>query len=452
MLVLNDLQFDSRVKKEASSLIRGGHEVMVFATESTDAGIKIGRQELPFAGTKILVQHLKHPFWQVGHAVSRIKAGIRWLAAHVAPRVVTTVTDDRCEYSDGSQAVGLHVDKDPANNRWIDSRLFELKRLVRSILRSLAVFLPSYMVLNGWQRTVVQWNPDVAHCHDLETVGLGLDIKKALGCRIVYDSHELWLERAETKIPFVHPLVKRAEKLLESKILVQATATITVSPEIAEHLSSAYSAESQKFSVVRNKPILGFPPAPSKTGLPPEFVGAGSVAYSGQIGPHRALEDLLQAVSCSSSTNSRVTLLGYGEQRYIASLFELAGQVGVDLIHLPAVESEKVPATLSKCDVVFVGVGRVSTSYEYALPNKYFEALASGRPVVYPLLTSMARDALRFPSCFGYEPGALNSLENSLTNAMRFKVSRSEIRDRLEASDWASEEKTLVALYDQIAK
>lgn len=452
MLVLNGLQFDSRVKKEASSLIKGGHEVMVFATESTAAGIKIGPQELPFAGTKIPVQHLKPPFWQVGHAVSRTKAGLSWLAEHDARRVVATVREDRYGYSDGSQDAGLHVNQDPVNNGWIDSWLFEIRRLTRPIIQLLAVFLPSFIVLNGWQQNVVRWNPDAVHCHDLETARLGIDIKKALGCHVVYDSHELWLERAGTRIPVVHQLVKRLEKFLESKIIGVSIATISVSPEIVDHLASTYSGERQNFLVIRNKPILGAARLPAKEVPHPDLLSVCSIAYSGRIGPHRALEELMHAVAGGSSPNSEVTLLGFGDSKYVASLFELAFRLRVKLIHLPAVESENVPASLSKSDVVFVGVGRVSTSYEYSLPNKYFEALASGRPVVYPRLTSMASDALRFPSCFSYEPGNPNSLASALTHATRFKVGPSEVRNRLEASDWASEEKTLLALYDQMAR
>ena len=32
--------------------------------------------------------------------------------------------------------------------------------------------------------------PDVVHCHDLDTLYAGVQLKRRLGCRLVYDAHE----------------------------------------------------------------------------------------------------------------------------------------------------------------------------------------------------------------------------------------------------------------------
>lgn len=444
MLVLNDLQFDSRVKKEAASLMARGHKVMVFAAQDGGKCLEDPKTIIFFAGQNIPVHYLKGPYWGFRRAVSAVWEVSRWLLLNIIRILLLPVSIliRRKDRSEKKTSMALVI--------WVRARLRFVKSALGLILRYLAVFLPSRSVLIGWHAAVARWHPDVVHCHDLETGRLGIEIQDSLSCELVYDSHELWTERTQRKLPFFHYFVKRAETSLESQILSRCTAAITVSPEIADHLAEAYSVEGQKIAVIRNKPILETRQAQQLEVLDWEFLGSGSIMYSGRIQRKRALERLLEASATTSSTGKRIFLVGYGNENYISSLFALASQLGVELHHLPPVESEKVPAALARAEVVFVGVERASMSYEYSLPNKYFEALASGRPVVYPLLTSMARDARDFPSCVPYEPGDVEHLARALGAAAKLEVSRGEVRARYAAADWANEAKVLGDLYDHL--
>lgn len=445
MLVLNDLQFDSRVKKEAASLMARGHEVMVFATQDDGKSPGDPTTIIFFAGQNIPVHYLKGPYWGLRRTFSAVWEVSRWLLLHIIrilllPVFILIRRDDKVAKGAPTQLA-----------TWIRARLRVVKSALGLLLRYSAVFLPSQSVFIGWNAAVVSWRPDVVHCHDLETGRLGVKIQNSLNCELVYDSHELWTERTRRKLPFFDYFHKRAETSLESKVLLRCAAAITVSPEIADHLADAYPVERQKIAVIRNKPILENCQTKQFEDLEWNFLGTGSVMYSGRIGPKRALEDLLEASATNCSALRKIYLVGYGREDYIASLFALAVQLGVELNHLPPVESEKVPAALARAEVVFVGVERASMSYEYSLPNKYFEALASGRPVVYPLLTSMARDAREFSSCVPYEPGDVEHLALALGAAAKLEVTRGEVRARYAAADWANEAKALGDLYDRLA-
>lgn len=444
MVVLNDLQFDSRVKKEASSLRARGHDVLVFA--ATNKARRVGvTTSILFGDQKVHVQYLGAPYWTLRQTFSRswvvlrrsLSLAIRTL---LAPFFLLVRRKDRSAEETSLQFV-----------IWIRARLRLVKSALGLISRYVSYFLPSHTVLVGWHAAVVRWRPDVVHCHDLETGRLGIEIQDSLDCELVYDSHELWTERTQRKLPFFHYFVKRAETSLESQILSRCAAAITVSPEIADHLADSYPVERQKIAVIRNKPILETRQTQHPEDSDLEFLGSGSVMYSGRIQPRRALEDLLEASATNLSACRKIFLLGYGREDYISSLFALAVQLGVELHHLPPVASEKVPAALAKAEVVFVGGERASMSYEYSLPNKYFEALASGRPVVYPLLTSMARDAREFSSCVPYEPGDVEHLALALGAAAKLEVTRGEVRARYAAADWANEAKALGHLYDHLA-
>lgn len=441
MLVLNNLEYDSRVKKEAASLIRAGHELLVFSARKIEKA-PLSPIPIRFDGVDIPVQPMTIPFG----ALEKV-----WQRGRLSPEIPASFPPTN----------GSSLPKDQQSLKGANFSFFSLNKTVdrvlrsavRSLLKTFSIVFPPSWVLSGWRRAVVAWSPDVVHCHDLETCALGLEVGEEIDCVVVYDSHELWTERTRKESFFFGYFVKRAERALESKVFSVCGGAITVSPEIADHLSSRYPIGRKEFTVVRNAPKVNPETARAGEGSLVDLgtrLGSDSVIYSGRISPKRALDDLLNAVALGGN-QLHVGLLGYGEERYRRHLFDLAHILGVDLTILDPVESGRVPAVLAQAKIVFVGVERVSMSYEYSLPNKYFEAMASGRPVVYPLLTSMARDALRFPSFVGYQPGDLTGLSDALSAARNVKMSPSEAQQRRAAADWGNEEKRLLALYGGIS-
>lgn len=441
MLVLNNLEYDSRVKKEAASLIQAGHDLLVFSAQKRVKGAS-EQTVMHFDGVDIPVQPMEIPFSVLERTLAGIASGLKkGSLLFLWPFGVFSRQQQQSEK--GKYPLLVSLAKAP---------VYALRSVLRFLVRTFTIFLPPSWVLSGWRSAVVQWSPDVVHCHDLETCSVGLEVLDQIDCGLVYDSHELWTERTRREVPLFGYFVKRAERAMESKVLEVCGRAITVSPEIADHLASRYTVGREKIAVVRNAPILAGNSTAAGEGSDLELeigLGTGSIIYSGRISPKRALEDLLHAVS-ASGRDKRVFLLGYGGERYLAYLFALAGRLGVSLTHLPPVDSDQVPVVLGRAEVIFVGVERASMSYEYALPNKYFEALASGRPVVYPLLTSMARDAAKFASCVGYQPGNIDDLAGALARTSKIQVNGREAKERLQASDWAHEAKVLSELYGRL--
>lgn len=438
MLVLNNLEYDSRVKKEAASLIQAGHALLVFSAQKKAKGAS-ERTAMHFDGVDIPVQPMEIPFSMLERTLAGIALGLqKGVLLFLWPFGVFSHQQQKSE-----------KDKHPLLVSLVKAPVYALRSVLRFLVKTFTIFLPPSWVLRGWRSAVVQWSPDVVHCHDLETCSVGLEVLDQIDCGLVYDSHELWTERTRREVPLFGYFVKRAERAMESKVLEVCGGAITVSPEIADHLASSYRVRREKIAVVRNAPILAAHSTIAVEGRHSgleEGLGPGSVIYSGRISPKRALEDLLNAVS-ASGTDKRVFLLGYGGNSYLAYLFGLAGRLGVSLNHLPPVDSDQVPVVLARAEVIFVGVQRASMSYEYALPNKYFEALASGRPVVYPLLTSMARDAAKFASCVGYQPGNIDDLAGALARTSKMQVNGREAEERLQAADWANEAQVMLGLY-----
>ena len=110
-------------------------------------------------------------------------------------------------------------------------RASSMKRLERGFRRTSKKFILDYM-------------PDIIHCHDLETLRTGIEIKKEINSKVIFDSHEF----EQNKNPPADPLTNRFIRNQERKLIVEADAIITVSEEIASNLKSIYG--------LKKKPII----------------------------------------------------------------------------------------------------------------------------------------------------------------------------------------------------
>lgn len=110
-------------------------------------------------------------------------------------------------------------------------RAATMKRLERGFRKTSKNFILDYM-------------PDIIHCHDLETLRTGIEIKKEINSKVIFDSHEF----EQNKNPPADPLTNRFIRNQERKLIVEADAIITVSEEIASSLQSIYR--------LKRKPII----------------------------------------------------------------------------------------------------------------------------------------------------------------------------------------------------
>lgn len=223
---------------------------------------------------------------------------------------------------------------------------------------------------------------DVVHANDGNTLAPALALRLLRGSRIVYDSHELWLRR-NVRPRLVAPLVERVTEAVGVRL---ADAVITVSPSIATWLQKHYGL-SEAPLLVRNIPVWpGRVPDRTDgrlrelTGLPSQ---AKVVSYCGGITSGRGLEETVDALALLPD-DVHLVLLGFGARDYVAGLLARARSAGVgERVHLAGtVPSAEVPRALADADLAVVYVRPIVLSYRYSLPNKLFESVHAGLPIV----------------------------------------------------------------------
>ena len=96
------------------------------------------------------------------------------------------------------------------------------------IKNSIIAFVQYYLIFTKVVNLFKDKSVDIIHCHDLNTLHLGLKLKKMLSTKLIFDSHELYTHKSFSKLKFISSIIGIYEKLVIHKI----NGFITVSDSI----------------------------------------------------------------------------------------------------------------------------------------------------------------------------------------------------------------------------
>lgn len=175
----------------------------------------------------------------------------------------------------------------------------------------------------------------------------------------------------------------RGFRLLEEAHFRQMDAVITVSRPISDLLKDVYGF-AEDLVVVENAPILGLPPVENPytvrtlLGLAPEVP---LLAYAGGLSSHRGVHTVVRSLAQTPRVHFAVGARGASE--YLSELQAIADEVGVsDRFHLvPLAPPHEVADYLRSADAAVLPY-LPSGNHLMAAPNRYFEAIQAGLPVI----------------------------------------------------------------------
>lgn len=419
MVVQNDVSRDSRVQKEAKALIAAGHDLRVFAlaTPAHPPGLSF-IDEIPIIPVE--------PKDLISKIQQKIKSN--------PPRTQAEIPIIPGE------------PKDLTSKLWLFGGI-----LLQIVFAFIGEILNRHRFASAALISIEEWQPDVIHCHDLNVVNVALRFSRHKKIYFVYDSHEFWQGRNKvTKLKFIFFINKLWDHWLEKKACRVCDLFITVSPGIGDIMAQQHKDLERKTLIIRNMPEH----TPGLfTGRQNKQLGeTKQIYYSGRITTGRNLEKLIYAAS-NNSVDLKINFLGYGSAVYIESLKSLALSSNVELEIIAPVESTKVAQRLSQATVVFVGVDPIVESYRLSLPNKFFEGLLSGRPVLVPSLPEMVAFAAGFESVFFYDPKDVTDIALKLRLAVEQDFHPERVmKQREELINWNSEVKTLLSAYSRFGR
>jgi glycogen(starch) synthase len=390
MLVLNDVAYDARVRREAAALAGGGWRVLVVGTQR--AGGTLPQRET-LNGFDILRVNY-------GRFGSRKWWPWRWIRH-------------------GLQAVQIIWVL-----RGIPARAYHAHDLPALILVSL---------VRGLQR-----NPPA----------------------LVYDSHELYLFMALYKSSLSqrwHRLTRPAFMRLERYLCRRADAAITPSESYARLLAKWYDVPRPIVVWNVSDPVRENERAPvdlrKTTGDRRFIVHTGTITQNG-----RCLTELVESL-CYLPEDVALVFLGgspgarQGEAQELMQLVQRL-DLGARVFLVPPVSPEQVPATIRTGQAAAVLLRSDYWSVRASLPNKFFEALAAGLPVVASAQYTLARvvRAFELGEVCTTEPEAIAAAFNRLLDPERQAYYRARVVEAQQVLNWQNEARKLKSIYERVLR
>ena len=258
------------------------------------------------------------------------------------------------------------------NSLPMDARPYRVKRM-KLIFEKGPLFYAEYnirlfcMLLFG--------HADLLVSNDLDTLLPNYLISKIKRIPLVYDSHEYFTEVPEL---VDRPLVQKVWKIIERAIFPKLTDVITVNDSIAELFYQDYGL---KPVVVRNIPPLrsvNRTSTRSILGLPEDkhiliLQGAG-------INVHRGAEELIEAMP--AITNAILLIIGGGDVLDILKNRVKELDLSQRVIFKARMPYPELIQYTCLADVGLTLDKDTNLNYKYSLPNKLFDYIQAGIPVV----------------------------------------------------------------------
>jgi glycosyltransferase involved in cell wall biosynthesis len=400
MALYADVTYDSRVQREAEALCRAGHAVTIYCLSGAAPPGAPFQVVAAKPSVSAVLPDGSSPFLRAAQAgvISRLASRVRWMVGYI--------------------------------------------RNIRA-----------------WGRWAVATaaDVDVWHAHDLTGL-MAVAPRVKPPARLVYDSHEIFLETG-TAARLPGPL-RRALSWYERSLTRRAVAMVTVNDQYAAVLDRRLRP--RRILIVRNCPPrwdLAEPPGPGlreAAGLPPSVP---LILYHGSFTHHRGIEQLADAMLQPGLESAHLALLGFGGMRGELEDLVAEPRFGGRLHLLDAVPPGELLDWVAGADVDVIPLQHSTLNHWLCTPNKLWESLAAGVPVVVSDFPAMRPIVLDDPSgalgavCDPADPASIADAVKGIVD--RPPDARAELRRRcLESAherwNWEHESATLVELYAEL--
>ncbi len=277
------------------------------------------------------------------------------------------------------------------------------------------------------------------HANDLDTLVASRIASVIKRKPIIYDSHELFTEIPEL---ISRPRTKRLWIYLEKRFIKGLKNCSTVSEGVANELKKRYNVN---FTVIRNLPYSKQPI--EKQGKQ----GEQTIIYQGALNIGRGLEKLIKAMP--HLPNHRLIIVGTGplanELKQLVQTYKLASRV----VLYGRIEHKHLHQITCSANLGVSIEEDMGLNYRFALPNKIFDYIQAGIPVLASNLPEMARIIKTYsigstidPNCNSLQ--LANAIQSMLTNTNKMKTWQANTRIAAATLCWEVEQEKLLALVE----
>ena len=274
---------------------------------------------------------------------------------------------------------------------------------------------------------------------DLDTIVPVYLIGKAKSAKLIYDAHEYF-----TEVPEVirRPSVKRIWEWVERFFVPKFDLCYTVSPALADLFSKKYQ---KQFHVILNVTSLEYRTSNI------EHRTSKTVIYQGALNEGRGLEHLIEAMK---DVDAELLLAGEGdlsdELRSLTKKLNLENKVEF----LGFVKPSELRELTARGTIGINLLENKGLSYYYSLSNKFFDYIHAGVPQVCILFPEYKKINDEYEVALLVESCDVDEIKKAIMRLLNDDDLYKRLQKNCEVCshnlNWQSEEKKLVALYDEL--
>jgi glycosyltransferase involved in cell wall biosynthesis len=284
----------------------------------------------------------------------------------------------------------------------------------------------------------------VIHCHDLAPLLIGVHLKILKKAKLIYDAHEL-----ESEIAGNRGLRKWLSKNIEKLLLYFVDYLITVSPSIARWYKKKFPAS--RIEIIRNIPKIE---KNKKKSLPLKRIlkipkGSLLFLYLGALERGRGIENCLKAFN-QPEINHQICFLGGG---ILAKDVERLAQNNPRIHRLEPVPPSEIHSYAAGADIGICLTENTCLNHRFCLPNKLFEYILSGLPVLGSNLPDLKKIIQADNLGWIIEPEAEKIFSFLKTvSSKSFRKKKDAVLSKRRNFSWENESKKLNEIYQKILK
>jgi glycosyltransferase involved in cell wall biosynthesis len=431
-VTVNTFEYDSRTLRAARALAADGHRVAVVAQQ----GPGLPAEEALDGGIRVLRPDIDR----------RISGAFSWRHGRYRVRL--------------SRAIGLDPDATvlPPRGPGVLER-------VRAPLRRAAEILAYRQRVRPWAAAVVAAVPaDIYSAKALVALPVVREAAHRAGGRFVYDIADLHVESG--RLAHMPGLFKSYLSRRERRWMADAAALIAVTDPLADEVV-------RRFGVPRPTVVMNCRPRwrPDEPGLRASHrlreavaatggavpVDAPILLYQGAFREDQGIEELLVALRSKAVRDTSLVTVFLGFGRLESRLREAAASDPGRIVVLPAVPSAELLEWTAGATFAFVGAPPKTINLRLTIPNKLFESVMAGVPVVVSGGTAVASLVRSADVGIVVEPWSAEALAAALSIALEepeaVQIAR-RLRARtaaLERYNAETEQAGVVELYRHLA-
>jgi glycosyltransferase involved in cell wall biosynthesis len=342
--------------------------------------------------------------------------------------------------------IALHEGNLKEKERINDIPIYRIRLRTRKLSKSLWAQVVKY--IEFLLKVVIKYrNCQIVHCNDLNTLPVGVILKKLSKnkIKIVYDAHEY-----ETEVKGLKGFRKKMAKFVERLLIKHADCVITVSNSIAEAYRRDYGIDKPKL-------VLNCPPYVQiqkknifreKFNIRPEQT---IFLYQGGLVKGRGIEQLLEAFYQIKRDDVVLVLMGYGELENVVKEYAAKSN---KIYFQEAVSPQILLEYSSSADIGVSIIEPSCLNYEYCLPNKFFEYSMVGLPILANNSVEMGKLVKQYNCGETIQSIDAKSINRGINNIMEKDIKQMSLNALKMAKryNWEEQEKILLSVYREILK